>query len=285
MDNKKIIIITGAASGMGLSAVNIFKQNPGYFIYAADRNSSVKNLEGRSISTVEIDLTNKTEVGSFIKRVIEEKGRIDVLINSAGILNVGRTNLYYNEDGKPKHEYKKLWETNYDAPIYLTNLVLPVMRERKTGTVITVTSTKEYVRDPYHEPYADCKASLTKEVLKTGKEEEKNGIKIVALQPGNTKTNIDQGDWVSNSDEKESFQVQSMNDFWRKYFGNNPKNVANTMYKIAEGKINKKRVFTGIDAHLAYWAHFVPFWALIFSFFYQVALKTTKVILVKQEVY
>lgn len=280
MLENRTAIITGAGSGIGLETAKRFSQGSGYNrIYAVDKNPLVYGIYADEdvVKPIKLDLRDRDTVGLFIQQVLERDGRVDVLVNGAGVLNVGRVETYYDENGKPTPEYEELLATDYIAPLRLMKLVLPTMRNQGSGIVVNITSTKEYVQDPYHMPYADLKAKLSKASRRISRFESVNGVRITTLQPGNTKTSIDPGLWTPGSDRKEATEVQSLNDWWRKVFGNNPKNVAEVIYKIAEGEITDERVLVGIDAKLASIMHdHMPYWDNLFSLGYKSALILTR---------
>ncbi len=280
MLENRTAIITGGASGIGLETTKKFKQDSNYTtIYTVDKNPSVCGLYlcDDFVRPVQLDLRERETVNTFVQEVLKRNGRIDALVNGAVVLNVGRVETYYDENGRPTPEYQELLATDYIAPLRLMKLVLPIMRRQGSGVIINVTSTKEYVQDPYHVPYADLKAKLSRVSRKISSNERANGVRITTLQPGNTKTNIDSGLWTPESNEKEAFEVQSLNDWWRDVFGNNPKNVANVIYKIAEGDITDERVLVGIDAKPSFIMHdYVPYWDKLFSLGYKSALILTR---------
>lgn len=287
MLENKVAVITGAASGIGFETTKRFTKDSRYEnIYALDKNPLVCNLYDKGVvRAIELDLRDEDRVATFISDVLESKKKIDLLVNGAGVLNVGRVETYVDAQGNPTPHYQEMFETNYEAPLRLMGLVLPAMREQGYGVIVNITSTKEYVQDPYHRPYADLKAMLTQKTLEMASQERQNGVRIVALQPGNTKTNIDPGNWTEGGSEREEFEVQSLNDWWRKTFGNKPENVAEVIYKIAEGEIQNSRVLTGIDAKLADIMRHIPYWDKMFSLGYNSAILLTRLSLTLQGSY
>lgn len=281
MLENKTAIITGAASGIGLETTRRFIQDARYEkIYAIDKNPLVCRLYGNngSVTPVELDLREKDAVCSFVQESLFRDGRIDVLVNGAGVLNVGRVETYSDAQGKHTSEYEELMATDYIAPLRLMRLVLPTMREQGQGVVVNITSTKEYIQDPFHVPYADLKAKLTKTTRSISRAERPNGIRITALQPGNTKTNIDPGVWTLGSNRQEAYEAQTLHDWWRSVFGNDPKKVAEVVYKIAEGEIQDDRVLVGMDAKLAAVMHdHLPHWNKVFALGYNSAIILTRV--------
>lgn len=195
-------------------------------------------------------------------------------------MNLGRMSTYSSGEGKPTNELNDLRETNYTAPLRFVAAALPRMREMKSGVIVNVTSTKKHNPDPFHIPYAEFKAKLSKVTGKIAQHEKQFGIRVVDLQPGNTKTNIERGTWVPGNDAQEVEAATALHNWWRSVFGNNPINVAQTIYEIAEGKVLDDRVLTGFDARLTSFLHAnIPGWEKMFGIGYGVALFTAKIML------
>jgi NAD(P)-dependent dehydrogenase (short-subunit alcohol dehydrogenase family) len=202
------------------------------------------------------------------------------LVNAAGIMNLGRQETYFDEKGEPNKEYDEIRETDYTAPLRLTKKAITMMRPLKEGVIVNISSTKEFAPDKFHVPYTFFKAKLSRVTEKIANYGSRFGVRIVDLQPGNTKTNIERGLWTKGNNEEEMMAAKTLHSWWRSVFGNRPETVADAIYKIVEGEIKETRVRTGIDAHLMYFLHEnIPGWERIFGLGYNAALAATKLIL------
>jgi NAD(P)-dependent dehydrogenase (short-subunit alcohol dehydrogenase family) len=256
MIERKTAIITGAASGIGLETTKRFaadiRYNP---IYAIDKNPVVNTIfqssNNQSVIPLQIDVRDEKKLTEMLRDVVSKSGRIDVIVNAAGIISAGRRSTYRDKNGKPKQELIEMDEVNVHAPITIMEEAKRLMKKNNGGIIINITSSKHYFPDAYRLEYMNGKdflSRLTKAAAKHYRDD--FNVRLVDVQPGNTKTNIDKGIWTDGSNQLEKETVQDFNDWWRKKFGNDPKNVAEVIYKIAEGKINKTPVMVGFDAKM-----------------------------------
>src|SRR5690606_36183576 len=125
--NKKVVVITGSSSGIGETLANHFVDK-GHTVYGLSRSRKDK-VRFHHIAT---DVTNKENVLQSIQQIIKEAGRIDVLINNAGVGMLGTIEDVLKED------LDKLFNVNLYGAIYTMQAVLPLMRGQKSGHILNV---------------------------------------------------------------------------------------------------------------------------------------------------
>ncbi len=279
---KDPVIITGGGRGIGFETTLRFSRNPKYTpIFVIDKDKSIHsrfpNAEFTQIVPIQADMRDPKRVSQIIETILAGSGKIEVVVCNHGVVSAGRIDTYSDQYGNPRPELTELYETNLYSHLNLMDQVIKPMRNQGHGVIITVTSSKEYVRDPYHQAYADIKAELTRETLHRFEQEKDYGIKIFVVKPGNTKTPIDHGVWTPGNDELEMLASQRLHNWYRNTFGNDPKNVAQVIYEIAEGKIDNNEVLVGLDAKLTAILHDnLPYWDKIFNLGYRSALAIVK---------
>lgn len=286
MIEQKTVFITGAASGFGYEITRRFAQNPKYDpVYAIDKDPSVHRRfptdTFERVKAIELDVRDIRRTATLVDQIIAERGGIDVLVNNAGIMISGRVHTFFDESGKPTEDLRAMWETNLRAPLVLMLKVLPSMRERRSGTIINITSSSPYNRTPHRAVYADYKASLAGSTKIVGQRESAFNIRVVNVEPGMHETALDNWTWTERSDPIDALAAQASYFWWRRRFAGNPKKVANAVYKIAEGEILDDIVSVGWDSRFARFmsTHF-PVWKRIFTNSYK-ALHSYHVFLIR----
>lgn len=276
-------MVTGAAGGFGKATVEAFAGD-GCFesIIATDKNPEIETVFSQlpMVTGRQLDIRNADEIEDVVSDIVEQHGAIDILVNSAGIQNSGPWNSYLRSDGLPTPELVEMWETNLRGPILTMQAVMPHMAESGGGTIFTITSVSEHNRSPFRGTYADYKATLSGVVYRFAEEQRGNNIRIINVQPGMHKTDLDvPRKWTAGSDEAEASSAQALYDWWRRNIGADPANVGKTIYDIAVGRRDTKpvqislsdyqargeRVLIGWDANLmSFMDEHVPGWPQIF---------------------
>ena len=134
MKNGKVILITGASSGIGFdSAQTLAKQ--GHRVYAAARRTELMEpLKAYGVKVIGMDVTDEESMKQGVETVIQAEGRIDVLINNAGYGYFGAI------ENVPLEEARRQLEVNVFGLARLTQLVLPYMRKQRSGRIINTSS-------------------------------------------------------------------------------------------------------------------------------------------------
>ena len=189
--NKKVAVVTGASSGIGLKASLLLARN-GFYTYATMRNLdkskaiiNIKQKEKLSLEVLKLDVTTDESVNESIQKITHEQGRIDVLVNNAGYALVGPFEELAIE------EFKEQFETNVFGVIRVTQAVLPIMRRQKSGTIVNISSIAGKIGFPLTSAYVSSKFALEGLSESMAYEIEQFGIKVILIEPGVIKTNFD----------------------------------------------------------------------------------------------
>ncbi len=180
MMDQKVILITGASSGMGYAAAQLFAKN-GWQVFAGARRVS-KIPRAANIHALSLDVTDSTSNQAFVATAVREAGRVDVLLNNAGYGEYGPL-----EEVSMANARKQL-ETNLLGAAELAQLVLPTMREQGTGRIVNVSSVGGDLYWPLGGWYHVAKHSLNvwSDVLDT--EIRQFGLHSVVIEPGGTES-------------------------------------------------------------------------------------------------
>jgi NADP-dependent 3-hydroxy acid dehydrogenase YdfG len=198
---NKVIIITGASSGIGEATALHLAKNGASVVLAARNESKLRNLsdrinhEGGTALYKVTDVTVNSEVQSLVAFTLDNFGRIDTLINSAGLM------LFSMWDNAHVEEWEKMIDLNIKGVLYGVAAVLPYMKEQGNGQIINVGSIAGHAIGEGHGVYSSTKyavraitESLRKEVSV------KHNIQAVLVSPGVIATNWQ--DTVTDGDVK-----------------------------------------------------------------------------------
>ena len=248
---KKVVLVTGASSGIGYDAA-IQLNEKGFTVYgAARRMDLLKTLVDKGINILSLDVTKEDSMQACIESIIAEEGRIDVLVNNAGYGSFGAV------EDVPMAEARRQMEVNVFGLARMSQLVLPYMRKQKTGRIINITSIAGKVHTPfggwYHatkfavEGLSDCMRMELKD----------KGIKVILVEPGGIKTNwgviaADNLLKTSKGGAYEEFATQVAKSTKKSYtsgkFLSSPSLIAKTIVKASTKKNPKTRYLVGAGA-------------------------------------
>lgn len=180
----KVVFITGASSGIG-KAIGLYLQNQGYTVYGTSRNPD--QYQATTFPLVPLEVTQLESIQKAVQEVLEKEGRIDILINNAGMGITGPI------EETPTEEMKRVFETNFYGPLEVTKAVMPSMRNQKSGLIINITSIAAYMGLPFRGIYSATKAALEITTEAYRMETQSFGIQMTNLAPGDFATNIAAG--------------------------------------------------------------------------------------------
>jgi len=177
-NSQKVAIITGASSGIGESTALKFKQE-GWIVYAgARRVDRMNKLQQEGINIMELDVTVEESMVNFVRKVISETGRIDVLVNNAGYGSYGAV------EDVPIVEARYQFEVNILGMARMIQLVLSNMRERKQGKIINISSIGGKLGEPHGAWYHATKFAVEGFSDSLRMELRQFNIDVVIIQPG-----------------------------------------------------------------------------------------------------
>lgn len=228
---SKVVLITGGSSGIGKSVGEYLSEN-GFKVYGTSRNP--ENYKNSVFPILELDVKNVSTINQTVKAIIEEEGKLDVVINNAGAGITGAI------EEIPEAEIKANFETNFFGPINVIKAVLPQMRSQNSGLIINITSIAGYMGLPYRGIYSASKGALEL-VTEAFRMEIKNfNINMTNIAPGDFATNIAAGRYhaplLENSPYKKPYSdtLNLMNAHVDS--GSNPNEMAKAVLKIINTK-------------------------------------------------
>jgi NADP-dependent 3-hydroxy acid dehydrogenase YdfG len=179
---SKRILITGASSGFGRDTAETLHR-AGHTVYASLRDAQGKNraaaeaLRELGITTVELDVRDDASVEAGVNNVLAEAGKIDVLVNNAGIGSAGVTEAFTTEQAKA------IFDTNVIGLLRVTRAVLPSMRQQHEGLIINIGSIFGRVTFPFLGIYGASKFAVEALTDSLRYEVSQLGVEVVEVQP------------------------------------------------------------------------------------------------------
>jgi short-subunit dehydrogenase len=228
---SKVVLITGGSSGIGKS-VGEFLTSNGFMVYGTSRTPS--NIKNHPFKLVALDVRDVTTIKNAVAEVIKNEGRLDVLINNAGMGITGPI------EETPTAEMRNVFETNFFGAIEVMKAVLPQMRQQKSGLIINVTSIAGYMGLPFRGIYSATKGALEIVTEAIRMEVRGFGIEVTNVAPGDFATNIASGRYhtpvFEDSPYKEIYQSNLNLMDAHVDSGSNPIEMAEAIYKIINTK-------------------------------------------------
>jgi short-subunit dehydrogenase len=201
MIKGKVIIITGASSGIGRAAAVILAREKARLVIVARRENLLRELSkevGGALSLV-LDLRHRNQVETMIERTKQEFGRIDVLINNAGF------GFYGSVEKTPAAVVREIFEVNFEAPLLACQLAIPIMRAQGGGHIINVSSVVGKRALPLSGIYCATKFALQGISESLRVEVKDAGIDVSVISPAATLTEF--GDSIRYGDVTRKFKA------------------------------------------------------------------------------
>ena len=228
---SKVVLITGGSSGIGKS-IGEFLHHKGFVVYSTSRNP--EKIVNSVIPLVALDVRDSDSIRSAVAKIIAVSGRLDVVINNAGVGITGAL------EEIPMDEIKNNFETNFFGPIEVMKAVLPQMRSQESGLIINITSIAGYMGLPYRSVYSASKGALELITEALRMEVKSFGIHITNVAPGDFATNIASGRFHAPLLKGSAYEIpygntlQMMDEHVDS--GSNPNEMAEAVYKIIQSK-------------------------------------------------
>ncbi len=182
---QKVVLITGGSSGIG-KAIGVYLKSKQARVYGTTRSLS-QHPDFEIFPLLELDVRKTATISAAIGRLIELEGRIDVLINNAGVGITGPL------EETPHDSILNAFDINFHGPLHMMKAVLPQMRKQGSGLIINITSIAGYMGLPFRGVYSASKGALEIASEAIRMETKDFGVHITNLAPGDYATNIAAG--------------------------------------------------------------------------------------------
>jgi NAD(P)-dependent dehydrogenase (short-subunit alcohol dehydrogenase family) len=173
---QQVVLVTGASSGIGRATATAFAE-AGYQVIGTSRNTA-RLTAPTGVTYLDLDVTSDESVASVVKQVIDRYGRLDVLVNNAGVgangageeFSISRT--------------QDVFDINVYGVMRMTKAVLPHMRAQRRGRVINVSSLSGFVPSPFMAVYTSTKHAVEGYSGSLDHEVREHGVRILLVEPG-----------------------------------------------------------------------------------------------------
>lgn len=225
----KVVLITGGSSGIG-KAIGDFLFHKGFTVYGTSRNP--EKVSNSLFPLIALDVREVASIQSAVATIIQEAGRLDIVINNAGVGITGPL------EEIPMDEIKNNFETNFFGPIEVMKAALPQMRAQQSGLIINITSIAGYMGLPYRSVYSASKGALELITEALRMEVKSFGIQITNVAPGDFATNIAAGRFHAPVVQGSAYEkvyagvLQTMDAHVDS--GSNPNEMAEAVYRIIQ---------------------------------------------------
>lgn len=190
MEKQNIALVTGSSTGIGFETSLLLARN-GFYTYATMRDTrksdnieKIANNENLPLKVLSMDVDNDDSVKNAIYKILDEKKKIEILVNNAGY------GLFGALEEISIDEAKKQFETNLFGAMRTIKEILPTMRKQKNGIIINVTSLAGVVGIPAECIYVSTKFALEGLSESISYELQPFGIKVIIIEPGVINTNF-----------------------------------------------------------------------------------------------
>jgi NAD(P)-dependent dehydrogenase (short-subunit alcohol dehydrogenase family) len=246
------VIVTGCNSGFGLAAARLLAER-GDAVYAtvlpSDRSGTAAIEQSRDsglgIEIVPLDVTDERGCTDLVERVVAEHGRVDGLVNNAGV------SMMAAFEDVALETVRQMFEVNFFAPVRLMHLVLPHMRTQGFGRIVNVTSGAGSVPMAWQSTYVAAKHALEGITFSIDGEVRSFGIRLSVVAPGVFVTEIGKKLWPATRESGVSYYQQSIQnvlDSWNSVVGGrDPADVGRAIAECIHSADPPIRVFVGTD--------------------------------------
>jgi NAD(P)-dependent dehydrogenase (short-subunit alcohol dehydrogenase family) len=191
MTGRKIALVTGVSSGIGRATAVLLSER-GFRVFGTMRKPNLTDGPLRNVELIPLDVRYEESVRSCLRRVLDQAGRIDALVNNAGYTLIGAL------EETSLEEAKQVFETNFFGVLQMNQAVLPKMREQGYGRIANVGSVAGFLPMPYQGIYAASKHALEGYSESLDHEVRLFGVRVSVIEPGFARTNIGQNSQLAS---------------------------------------------------------------------------------------
>ena len=260
-DRKRVVLITGASTGLGLALTKELHQCGKYHVIATARRSSLGRFSDANVTESEnlwirpLDVLSKTERDAVINEAVDKFGGVDVLVNNAGYC------LRSVVEQVNEIERLRQIDTNFRAPMALIRGVLPHMRKKRSGHIINLSSVGGMMAMPTMSIYSASKFALEGATEALWYEVRPWKINVCLIQPGfinsdsfkNVKLTRESQKSIRDKNNPYYYHYKSMAPFIAKMMNlspSTPETIAKKIHKVIESKNPPLRIPVTIDAYV-----------------------------------
>ncbi|MCL2547295.1 MAG: SDR family oxidoreductase [Oscillospiraceae bacterium] len=239
---SKIVLITGASSGIGLETAKLLC-NRGYTVYGVARREVVHD----AINYLQADVTDQAQVDAVVQTIIAREGRLDIVIQSAGFGIAGAVEA--NSDD----EIARQMDVNFNGSVRVLRAVLPIMRVQTSGKIIQLGSVAGHIAIPFQGFYSASKFAIAGLYQSLRLELAPFGIQVAVVEPGDTNTNFAEARIFAETLMQE--YQEAMNHAVGvmekdEACGDSPEKAAKLIAKLCRRKKMPARIVVGVDYKL-----------------------------------
>lgn len=231
MKEKKVVLITGASSGIGLATAQYFISK-GHVVYGVAR----REYTGGEFTCFSADITDYAAMQGVLEEIVKREGRLDVLVNNAGFGIAGAMEEACAEN------ISRIVEVNLTALCVLCGKAIPFLKERG-GRIINISSVGGIMPLPYQAMYSATKAGVEVFSRALSNEVKDYKIKVTAVLPGDTKTGFTQARVTEGENARAKKSINKM--AHDEQHGKSPVSVAKVVYRCVAKRRPPLRVSVG----------------------------------------
>src|SRR5437867_11987151 len=183
MTNQKVVLVTGASSGIGEATAERLAK-AGYKVYGTSRRGTQAGKQ--SFDMIALDVTSDESVVAAVREVMRLEGRIDLLVNNAGFSVAPG-----GAEESSIEQTQSIFDTNFFGIVRMTRCVVPHMRYQGNGRIINIGSVLGFLPAPYLAIYAATKHAIEGYSESLDHELRTRGIRVSVIEPAYTKTQFD----------------------------------------------------------------------------------------------
>jgi short-subunit dehydrogenase len=251
---NKVVLVTGASSGIG-QALAITLMEKGYKVYGTSRKANYEQLAASKLGSgflqmIPLDVCSEASIKSAVDYILSKEGFIDIVVNNAG------SGIAGSVEDTSTEEALSQFDANFFGVHRVCRAVLPMMRERKQGLIINISSVAGLISVPYQSMYSASKYAIEAMTEALRLEVKPFGIKVSMVEPGDTKTGFTaKRQYVkasSSSAYTETFMKSIKTMEKDEQNGPPPKVVVDAILKVINAKNPPVRIVAGLSYKILY---------------------------------
>jgi short-subunit dehydrogenase len=245
--NNKVAAITGAASGIGrMLAVNLAAKGCDVAISDLDVNGLSETAEmvekqNGQVSIHEVDVAQRDQVEKYAADVVKQHGRVDMIINNAGVA------VSESVDDVRYEDFEWLMGINFWGVVYGVKAFLPYLRKQSEGHIVNISSVNGFITWPNHAPYCAAKFAVKGFTETLWQELRNTNVRVSCVHPGGIKTHIARNTRFYKSPGNQMTHEQSIDAFDKMAHTSADKAADIIISGILK---NKRRILVGSDAYV-----------------------------------